>query len=166
MNLGSAIIRGFQLIFGIVVLGLSVTLAKNQVIYAVPAATGYAAFTGGIGIVSALLGIASLFVESLEGLISWAVDGLAALALLAGGITYAVLLRGTNCSNPETLWQNTILGGGCTTYKGTFICAYDGNPGKLEEQCRSATADTAFMFMTFIMCLAAAAFGFFTAGRR
>lgn len=66
------------------------TLAKNQEIGAVPAATGYAAFTGGIGIVSALLGITSLFFESLEGLISWAVDGLAALALLAGGIVCGI----------------------------------------------------------------------------
>lgn len=75
-----------QFLFAIVVLGLSVTLAKGQRYGSVPAATGYAAFTGGAGILAALIGCAALFVDPLRGIISWAIDGLASLALLAGGI--------------------------------------------------------------------------------
>lgn len=75
-----------QLLFAIVVLGLSVTLAKGQRYGSVPAATGYAAFTGGTAIVAALVGCAALFREALNGIISWTTDALASLALLAGGI--------------------------------------------------------------------------------
>jgi hypothetical protein len=75
-----------QLIFTIIVLALSVKLAKGQEIGSVPAETGYAAFTGGIGIVAAIVGIAALFVDSLDGLVTLVFDGVSGFALLAGGI--------------------------------------------------------------------------------
>lgn len=75
-----------QLIFSVVVLGLSITLAKGQGIGSVPAETGYAAFTGALGIVAGLLGIVAFFLDSLDGVVTWLVDGVAGIALLAGGI--------------------------------------------------------------------------------
>jgi hypothetical protein len=86
LSLGFLIFMSIQLLFAIVVLGLSVTLAKGQRYGSVPAATGYAAFTGGTAIVAALVGCAALYREALNGIISWTTDALASLALLAGGI--------------------------------------------------------------------------------
>lgn len=75
-----------QFLFAIVVLGVSVTLAKHQVYNSVPAATGYSAFTGGLGILAALVGFVALFASSLDGIVTWVLDGLASLAFLAGGL--------------------------------------------------------------------------------
>jgi hypothetical protein len=52
----------------------------------VPAETGYAAFTGALGIIAGLLGIVAFFLDSLDGVVTWLVDGVAGIALLAGGI--------------------------------------------------------------------------------
>jgi occludin/MAL family lipid-associated protein len=78
--------RYSQFLFAIIVLGLSITLAKGQVIGSVPATTGYGSFTGGLGILAAIIGFAALSTDFLEGIISWAIDGLAGVAFLAGGI--------------------------------------------------------------------------------
>ena len=51
-----------------------------------PATTGYGSFTGGLGILAAIVGFAALSTNFLEGIISWAIDGLAGVAFLAGGI--------------------------------------------------------------------------------
>ena len=67
-------------------LGLSISLARGQVVGSAPATTGYAAFTGGFGLLASLIGIASVFVSALDGLVTWVVDGLASLLFLAGGI--------------------------------------------------------------------------------
>lgn len=52
----------------------------------VPALLGYGAFCGGATILVALIGLAATFVESLEGVIILALDGVATFFLLAGGI--------------------------------------------------------------------------------
>jgi hypothetical protein len=72
-----------------VVLGLAVTLAKKQQYGAVPATTGYESFVGAFGVLAALVGFAALFVEVINGPISWAFDALAMLTSLAGGIVSA-----------------------------------------------------------------------------
>ncbi|PYI04647.1 hypothetical protein BO78DRAFT_471125 [Aspergillus sclerotiicarbonarius CBS 121057] len=146
-----AILRGFQFIFSIIVLGISVSLAKGQRIGSAPAATGYAAFTGGLGTLASLIGAAGIFIESLQALITWAVDGLAGLAFVAGGITYAILLRGTSCSNYASTWDNAIISGGCTKIDKEKVCGY--TPGKSKSRCTSAQADTAFMFLGFVVCV-------------
>jgi len=155
MWLITAILRVFQFLFAIVVLGLSVTLAKGQIINSPPATTGYGTFTGGLGVLAAVIGAAALFVGSLEGIISWALDGLAGIAFLAGGIAFAVGLRGTDCSNVATTWDNDIISGGCATVQGQTECAYiDLNEtDKLHSRCTSAKADAAFMFLGFILCM-------------
>jgi hypothetical protein len=109
MQLISAILRGFQVrssslspryqlttkrpqvIFAVIVLGISVDLARGQetALESVPAATGYAAFCGAFGTLAAFIGVASLFVSSLEGIVTWAVDGLSSLTMLAAGIVRA-----------------------------------------------------------------------------
>lgn len=69
-------------------LGLSAALIKQ---YAPgtgkpPSLFDYGAFCGAAGIVIALFGIIACFVESLQGVILLALDGLASFFLLAGGI--------------------------------------------------------------------------------
>ncbi|KAF7162409.1 hypothetical protein CNMCM6106_009383 [Aspergillus hiratsukae] len=140
-------------LFAVIVLGLSVTLAKGQRYGSVPAATGYAAFTGGAGMLAAAVGFAALFREPLNGIISWTTDGLASLALLAGGVAFAVLLRGTSCPNIEMTWDNVLLSGGCTTIDHQKTCM--SSPSKLKSRCTSAKADAAFMFIACVGCIAA-----------
>ncbi|KAL2803255.1 marvel domain-containing protein [Aspergillus granulosus] len=165
MQLITAILRGFQAIFAIIVLGISVDLARGQhtSFQALPTATGYAAFCGAFGTLVAFIGIASVFVSSLDGIITWALDGLSGVTMLASGIAYAVLLRDVSCSNWATAWENTLLSGGCTKFDGEELCYY--GPDKLKSRCVSAKADTAFMFISFVTCLGIVGYSFLVKGR-
>jgi len=165
-------LRFFQILFSVVVLGLSITLAKGQRHGAVPATTGYAAFAGAFGVLAGLIGIASLFVEMLNGIISWAVDGLAALILLAGGIAYTIGLKGAHCGTPSTLGLNDLLNCGSTGKKNTkdyTIYCDAANEKALSDavvgRCKEATADEVFLYMAFAITLAALAASFMF-GRR
>ncbi|KAJ6023877.1 hypothetical protein N7540_004674 [Penicillium herquei] len=165
MQLFTGIARAFQLLFTVVVLGLSVSLARAQGHGSVPAQTGYAAFAGALGVLVSLVGIAALFIESLSGIIAWALDAFASIALLVGGIIYAVALKGVNCSKPEEYaWDNVLVSGGCEKYKGDKYCYTLTVHGKsaVKSHCISAEADTAFMFLGFLACLAALVVGFLT----
>ena len=62
------------------------TLIKDQVVGGSPSTINYAAFTGGFGMIAAAAGVAALFIEPLGGLIMAAIDGLASLFFLSGGI--------------------------------------------------------------------------------
>ncbi|KAK9852928.1 hypothetical protein MYU51_007397 [Penicillium brevicompactum] len=134
-------IRVVQLVFGLVIFSLSLSLARGQVIESIPSETIYAAFAGGLGIVAALLGNAAISETSFNGPLLWIVDGVTGLALFAGGVVsipyviFAVRLHGTRCSSWLTTYQNVLLSGGC--------------------ECAAATADTVFMFLTFIVCIGA-----------
>lgn len=75
-----------QILFAIVVLGLSISLIKTQADDATPSQTKYAAFCGAWATLMALVGIVGLFFESLPLLIMAALDGLTILLLAAGGI--------------------------------------------------------------------------------
>ncbi|KAL3443150.1 marvel domain-containing protein [Aspergillus insuetus] len=165
MQLIPAILRGFQVIFAVIVLGISVDLARGQhtSAQAVPAATGYAAFTGALGTLVAFVGVASLFVSSLEGIITWALDGLSAITMLTAGIAYAVLLRDADCSKLETIWDHRLLSSGCQPIDGHKYCWT--TPSKVKSRCISAKADNAFMFITFVTCIGIVAYGFFVRGR-
>lgn len=80
------IVRVLQLIFGAIVLGISIKAIQWQWTGAAPATTSYSAFAGAFGIVAALVGAAAVKIERIPGLIVAGIDGLAALLMLAGGI--------------------------------------------------------------------------------
>lgn len=80
------VLRAFQALFGIVILGLAVTLIRGHEWGNLPSSLGYAAFVGGITILAALIGIAAVWLEFLDGIIGLAVDGLVAVLNIAGGI--------------------------------------------------------------------------------
>ncbi|KAJ5949941.1 hypothetical protein N7454_001525 [Penicillium verhagenii] len=155
MQLLTAVARGFQLIFSVVVLGISIAIARQQYVGNVPSQTGYAAFTGALGVLASLIGIAALWVESLSGIIIWVLDGVTSLALLAAGVVYAVTLKGTNCSTPNVAtWENPLMSGGCVgkgSNKACYDVPYDAkNFSLLTSRCRRAEADCAFMFFACI----------------
>ncbi|KAL4756965.1 MARVEL domain-containing protein [Aspergillus foveolatus] len=172
MRIIDAILRVFQAISAIIVLGISVDLARGQDtrLQSVPPATRYAAFCGGFGTLVSSIGIISLFISSLEGLITFVLDALSGVAMLASGIAYAVLLRHTDCSNvyySEATWRNELLSGGCVTVGNGIGCRYGGREeeGKLKSRCVSAKADTAFMFISFVACVGIVGYSFFARGK-
>jgi hypothetical protein len=96
-----------QILFSVIILGISVSLIKGQAWpSAVPSQTSYAAFCGGWGIVIALIGVVALFVEFLQGIIIAGLDGLTTLLMLAGGIVSFPML----CTNLlHYIWIETYL---------------------------------------------------------
>jgi Membrane-associating domain len=75
-----------QLLFALVVLGVSISLAKGQVFGAVPARTGFNAAVGALATLASVVGILAVMFDKLPEKISLGLDLLTALALLAGGI--------------------------------------------------------------------------------
>jgi len=69
-----------------VVFGLSVWLITDFGPGHNPSIIDYAAFCGAAAIITAAVGIAATFIESLEGIVTLALDALAVLFLLAAGI--------------------------------------------------------------------------------
>jgi hypothetical protein len=131
-----------------------VNLVKGQgpsiVVPKAPATTEYSAFTGALGLIVGLIGVAALFIESLTGVITWGLDALAAVCLLAGGIAVAVGLRGTDCSDFATIYNNELLDCGWVKIKGEPqgpFCTQN----QITSRCKMDKADDAFMFMAFVL---------------
>jgi hypothetical protein len=111
----------------------------------------------------AIIGFISLFWEFLQGIIMLVLDVLAALLFLAGGIAVAVGLRGVSCSNDFDTFNNGLLNGGCTKVQGETICFH--NDTSRRNRCHMDEADSAFMFMGFIVCAGLVAHTFWFGGR-
>jgi len=84
--LATLITRIIQLIFAIIVLGLSVRAANWQEIGSVPTTTAYCAFAGAIAILVSVIGLAAIWLTAIPKVIMSGFDGLTAVLLLAGGI--------------------------------------------------------------------------------
>ncbi|QIX01877.1 hypothetical protein AMS68_007394 [Peltaster fructicola] len=173
--IGLSIVRGLQLLFSVIVLALSITAVKWQVYGSAPASSGYNSFAGAWATLFSLIGFVAVFVSSVPGLIVAALDGLTFLILLAGGIAYAVQLRGITCSNPSAILDNadryTLVNGGSTPFvdsNGNSFTLYgvpslsDGSPNldAVKSRCNTVVADDVFIFFAAITALAAAALVF------
>ena len=80
-------IRGFQVVFAAVVLGLSVSLVRGQAPGAnSPISLRYTSFVGGLSLVTAFVGIAGEFFTLIQGKISLIMDTIVALVNIAGGV--------------------------------------------------------------------------------
>ncbi len=93
-------IRGFQFLFGIVILGLSVSLIRSHHIGDLPGTLSFAAFVAGITIVGALVGLGGSFISILEGPVGLAIDAGVAVINLVGGIVsfgFAFVCRSDHC---------------------------------------------------------------------
>lgn len=75
-----------QLLCSIVVLGLSVTAAKQQVFSSVPTETSFSSFAGGFGIIVSAIGLASIWLHKIPPTVVMGIDALASVFFLAGGI--------------------------------------------------------------------------------
>ena len=92
-SLFNIVLRGVQALFGIVVLGLSVTLLRGHHWGDAPASLGYGAFVGGLSILGALIGLAATWFDFLGGVIGLIVDAVVALVNIAGGIVSTLFLN-------------------------------------------------------------------------
>nr|POF04597.1 hypothetical protein CFP56_56078 [Quercus suber] len=169
--IATLITRAFQILFGVIVLALSIVAIEWQVFGSAPATTGYGAFTGAFCILIGLIGCAAVFIEALPSVAVAAADGLAAVLLLAGGIAFAVQIRGVSCGSSQeaglSMVRNFLMNGGCKGKGDNQVCgiAKDANTAKealshLESHCRTIEADTVFLFLGFIACVGAAALCF------
>ncbi|KAI9702153.1 MAG: hypothetical protein M1820_006235 [Bogoriella megaspora] len=164
--IATLVTRFFQILFAVVVLGLSVTMVKWQGVGDPPATSEYGAFSGGFALLVGLIGIATIFIEAIPGLISVAADALAAIFTLAAGIAYTVSLKGVDCSKQFSASDKALLNGGCIDTKDLGrICDYD-DANDIEGRCKKAEADYVFMFLTFALSAALVALGLLTKGRR
>ena len=89
--LTTLITRACQLLFTAIVLGLSISALRWQLYGSVPATTSYNAFAGAFGLLGALIGLAAIWVSAIPELIMSAVDAVASILLLAGGIVSGTL---------------------------------------------------------------------------
>jgi hypothetical protein len=128
-------------------------LARGQKIGNAPLTTGYDAFTGGLAILACLLGMTALGVKFLVP-ISFAVDGLVVVTSLAGGIVTAVQLRGTDCGKILTIYYNSLLNGGMI--KDVAALKHE----QIQSRCNADKANTAFMFLGFVVSAVVLALSF------
>ncbi|TKA79026.1 hypothetical protein B0A55_03159 [Friedmanniomyces simplex] len=165
--LANLITRAFQLLFGAVVLGLSISAIKWQHFGSAPATSSYSAFAGAFGILAALIGIAASFIDAIPDLIMAVVDALASVLLLAGGIAFAVGLKGVTCTDDVTTAYNSLLNGGCYGSGDKKLCGFpvQNYKGVLAGRCRTAEADAAFLFLGFLASVAAAVLCFLASRR-
>jgi hypothetical protein len=84
--IATLITRILQMIFAIIVLGLSIRAAQWQEIGSIPTTTAYCAFAGAFAILVTLIGFAAIWIDAIPNLIVSGLDGLASIVLLAGGI--------------------------------------------------------------------------------
>jgi hypothetical protein len=168
-----------QALFSIVVLGLSVTLARGQIEGSAPSILGFSSFLGAIGMIVGLLGIAALFFEPLQRkpIIVWVVDGIITLFFLAGAIAFAVEIRGVDCSNSVAIMGNDVLNCGAQLVNAdgpsyTNVCVpnlvssstsllelSETINNTLHKRCMEARTDNVFVWLGFLMSLACLGLG-------
>ncbi|KAK3324772.1 marvel domain-containing protein [Cercophora scortea] len=154
-------LRGIQFVFAIVVLGLAVTLFKQQVYGSAPTTTTYSIFTGAFGIIVAVAGVAGLLVEAIPSIVNMALDAVMGILFLGGGIAWAVGLKGINCKlqetqNAQSMLFNGLLNEGTTDFgHGIDYGVTDGATSeqeifdRLSSNCQKALADEVVQFISF-----------------
>jgi len=164
-------VRGIQILFSAVVLGLSITLGKGQVVGHWPTTYSYAAFLGGFGMIAGAFGILCVFVHLFDHtIINLAIDGVVALLYIAGGAALAIQLKG-GCTNVLSMLHNKLINCGAVittidgeewfdglcgvTQKTTFNDLINKEAGWLHQRCSEATADYGLMFGVVLTTLLA-----------
>ncbi|KAI2613257.1 marvel domain-containing protein [Hypoxylon sp. NC1633] len=152
-------VRGFLLLFGAVVLGLSVTLAKQQALGAPPSETSFGSFCGAFGILISLIGLSTLFFDKIPIFVLMVVDGLATAFYLAGAIALTVALRPVSCTETDNLAQrnrffNKLLNGGCQDVGDSTFCPGIPDDNGLRGRCQQVQADYVFEYLAFVFGIA------------
>jgi len=97
-------LRGAQILFSVVALGLSVSLLKGHKYGDLPATIGFSIFVTAVALLGAFVGIAANWVELLQGIIGAGIDGLVLLANIAGGIvSRTLIIKHVQAANPTSV---------------------------------------------------------------
>lgn len=155
-----------QLILGATVVGLSAVLVKQQVIGGAPVTLRYSVFTGAWTMVIAVIGLVLLFIHKIPPLVTMVLDALTGLFLVAGGIAWAIGLRGVKCDSAygEKMLSKPLLNEGCTTIEGRNTCGIAGRENPLDAligRCKTGMADEIIQFVGFAICVILVILGFF-----
>ncbi|KAK7953409.1 hypothetical protein PG996_014301 [Apiospora saccharicola] len=160
-------VRGLLLLSAAVVLGLSVTNAKHQVVGNPPPETSFGSFTGAFGVLVSLIGLAALFIDKIPAFFVMAADALASIFFLAGGIALTLALKGVdNCTGNGAIgdtqrFLNKLLNGGCANVGDQSYCGVNSDKWKdqLSSRCQRVQADYVFEYIGFICGVAMIALG-------
>ncbi|KAI1344205.1 marvel domain-containing protein [Xylariaceae sp. FL0016] len=156
-------LRGFLLIFGAVVLGLSVTLAKLQKLHDPPTETSFSSFTGAFGLLVSVIGIAAIFIEKIPSVVVMGADALASIFYLAGGIAMTIALKPvdscTSLASADERFNNKLLNGGCVGSGAKKSCYADDD--QTQSSCQKVRADYVFEYLAFAFGVAMIATTFF-----
>ena len=111
---------------------------------------------GALALVAALGGLASLFQSKLQKPIIIA-DAVTAAMLFAGGIAYAIQLKGVNCKDGwnDSTRQNKLINGGVD---GDGFAGFD-DEAELLGRCKMAEANATFLFLGFLAAVASLVMG-------
>ncbi|KAI5357309.1 putative Marvel domain-containing protein [Septoria linicola] len=123
-RIGLLVARAFQLIFAIVLLGVSISFVQDinefrrtadfydlrYNLGRIPSSAYFAAFTGAWGLLDALVGLVGAFITAIPWFVVIAFDALAAIFYIAAGINLAVLRSNDDyrCGPFCTKWTTTI----------------------------------------------------------
>ncbi|RDW70016.1 hypothetical protein BP5796_08413 [Coleophoma crateriformis] len=154
--LAAIVLRALQLIVSGVVLGLSIYLAHNYGYGHAVAQIRYGAFCGAFGLLVSFFGIAATFLDVLQGMVMSMIDALAALLILAGGITFAVSAQIGSCSDQYYVASRQIFRVGLYYHQSMKASQY---LKLLESRCRMVQADTTFLWILFACFVATAVLG-------
>ena len=78
--------RVLQLLFSATVLGLSISLVQGNILGHPPLSLTFSAFVSGVSMAGALAGLATLWMQRLQGLIGVVVDATIAAFNIVGGV--------------------------------------------------------------------------------
>ncbi|KAF2032181.1 hypothetical protein EK21DRAFT_110129 [Setomelanomma holmii] len=173
----SSALRALQILFAVVVLGLSVTLVKDHNNHggygdagwsSVPTILPLAAGIGAISLAAAILSLAIAWTNFLREYIEMLVDVVVIVVNIVGGTIIAIKLKGASCSDSSDenrlgrtgkypygggLASIDLLNGGCYKSDDDSGClnAAAEFQYKLNQRCMQSQADSVFMFLTVVV---------------
>lgn len=134
--------------------------------------------------IAGAIGLLAQFIERIPALVPLAVDGLAALFFVSGGIAWAVAMKGQTCSlaSLKKLYDNPLLNQGCTPKKSQSddgpYCFVAGDqsqdpwpltnlwPNPMKGICQKAFANETFQFLGFAAAVILVVLGFLMMRKR
>lgn len=153
-------------------LGLSATLLHQQRYGNSPTTTRYSVFTGAFGMIVAAVGAAGLFLQAIPPLVPMAMDAVSGILLAAGGIAWAVGLKGISCKLEDSnkMYESPLLNEGCVKARdGSDYCGVlddisdvEGLANRLKGNCQKAFTGEIFQFLTFAIAAILVGLGYLT----
>ncbi|KAI0458309.1 marvel domain-containing protein [Xylaria acuta] len=169
LKIAAIALRGFLVLFGAVVLALSVTLAKQQAIGSPPPETSFFSFTGAFGLIVSAIAILAIFIDKIPRVGVIAADVLASVFYLAGAIALTLALKPVpSCTSSSDVarafrFNNKLLNGGCSHEKGGLYCPNAGSKNDEKHfdsytsgRCQEVQADYVFGYIAFVFGVASA----------